>query len=182
MHPSSFYLPDFSQKNITQAHYTSQPHDFIRIKPDCWLHQMFKQWSCDKQTALPPTHQRIIITWRAMRYHSAHTQTIFLLNVRLKSLTQLHLLPGKYRFWNIRPSYFEAIQGRSTIIFVFHLIFCKWNSLLQLTKACWVHTREQKGNVALFILHKLCNMIFHLCYLTFFSLKDSLASHAVVHI
>lgn len=77
----------------------------------------------------------------------------------------------------LRPSH----EGKQ-LFWYFISFFLKRNAMLQLTRARWVHTGEQKGNVALFILHKRLNMIFHVRYLTFFSLKDNLASHAVAHI
>lgn len=49
-------------------------------------------------------------------------------------------------------------------------------------RVCWIHTGKQKGNIALFILHKWYIMIFHLHYLAFFSLKVILDTHVVVHI
>lgn len=179
MHLTLFYLPDFPHKKITQAHCTSQRCEFNRVKPDCWLHQMFKQWSHDKYTGLLPTHWCIIITCSAMRYHTARVQIIFMLYILLFNC---FLLLGSKGFWKhiqhtLRPS--REDQQR---FWYFTSFFGKWNAMLHLTRASWVHTGEQKGNFALLILHKWLNMIFHLCYLTFFSLKDSLTSHAVVHI
>lgn len=76
----------------------------------------------------------------------------------------------------------KKVNNYFDISLFFFVCFWKWNAIHQPTRVCWIHTGKQKGNIALFILHKWYIMIFHLCYLAFFSLKVILDTHAVVHI
>lgn len=87
----------------------------------------------------------------------------------------------KYIQYTLRPPK-ESKQLFWYFTFFLFVCFWKWNAIPQPTRVCWIHTGKQKGNVALFILHKWYIMIFHLRYLAFFSLKVILDTHVVVHI
>lgn len=183
MHLTLFYLPAFSQKTITQAHRTSQPHksspesnqtvDFIKYTNNG---VMINTWDCCPHIDALLLHA---VQWGiTLQIYKSFFYFMFFWNL----LLNCSLLLGSTGFWKYIQHTLRLSKEAKQLFWYFTSFFCKWNAMLQLTRACWVHTWEQKGNVALFILHKWLNMIFHLCYLTFFSLKDSIASHAVVHI